>query len=308
MPENRTRKSESPERKVTTLRLARMKQRGEKIACLTAYDYPTALILDEVGCDLILVGDSAANVVYGMATTLAIDMEEMLYHTRAVAAGVKRALVVADMPFLSYQVSVEEAVRNAGRFLKAGAEAVKLEGAGPVAAYARRLVDLGIPVMGHLGLTPQSVHRLGGPRLQARTSKEQDRLVADARALEQAGCFALVLEKVPAEAAERVTRTVSIPTIGIGAGPQCDGQILVLHDMLGMFDSPSFKFVKRYAELGAAIRSAVANYCREVRAGTFPAEEHTFHSMEKDGQNSDNRIQNPEVENPGSENRNTKSK
>ena len=208
----------TPPEKLTTLRLMRKKRRGEKIACLTAYDYPSALLLDAAGVDLILVGDSAANVIYGHDNTLRIGMDEMLFHTRAVAAGVKRALVVADMPFLSFQVSIEHAVANAGRFLQAGAEAVKLEGAGPILPVIERLVELGIPVMGHLGLTPQSVHKLGGYRLQARRPDERERLLADARALEQAGCFAVVLEKVPAEVAEQVTGALSIPTIGIGAG------------------------------------------------------------------------------------------
>jgi len=264
--------------KLTTLRIMRKKQKGERIACLTAYDYPSALILDQAGIDLILVGDSAANVVYGRPTTLSIGMDEMLYHTRAVTAAVKRALVVADMPFLSYQVSVETAVANAGRFLQAGAEAVKVEGAGPIVPAIRRMVELGIPVMGHLGLTPQSVHKLGGYRLQARKPDDQDRLLADALALQDAGCFGVVLEKIPAEAALRVTRELAIPTIGIGAGPGCDGQVLVLHDMLGLPEPSSLKFVKQYAGLGAAMRDAVRRYCEEVRSGRFPTEEHTFHT------------------------------
>lgn len=266
--------------KLTTVRILRRKARNEKLVCLTAYDYPTARILDAAGVDLILVGDSAANVIYGQSTTLAIGMEEMLYHTRAVAAGVSRALVTADMPFLSYQVSIEQAVANAGLFLKAGAEAVKVEGAGPVLDAVHRLTELGIPVMGHLGLTPQSIHKLGGYRLQARRAPEQERLLADAKELEHAGCFAVVLEKVPAELAARVTRALAIPTIGIGAGPDCDGQVLVLHDMLGMDDGPGFKFVRRYAELGAAIRAAVQQYCDDVRTGRFPAAEHSFHADE----------------------------
>lgn len=266
--------------KVTTVRLLRMKQKKEKIVCLTAYDYPTALLLDQAGVDLVLVGDSAANVIYGLSTTLAIGMEEMLYHTRAVAAGLKRALLVADMPFLSYQVLTEEAVRNAGRFLQAGAEAVKVEGAGSVIDTVKRLVDCGIPVMGHLGLTPQSVHKLGGPKLQARTPQEQEKLIRDAELLEKAGCFALVLEKIPAEVAAQVTQQLHIPTIGIGAGPDCDGQILVLHDMLGMFEQPPFKFVKRYAELAKLIRDAVEQYGSEVRSGVFPSKEHSFYVTE----------------------------
>lgn len=263
--------------KLTTLRIIRKKAKGERIVCLTAYDFPSARLLDAAGVDLILVGDSAANVVYGMPTTLTIGMGEMVYHTRAVAAGVKRALLVTDMPFLSYQVSPEQAVANAGRLLQAGAEAVKVEGAGPVLPAVRRLVELGIPVMGHLGLTPQSVHQLGGYRLQAKTAEAQERLLNDARALADAGCFSLVLEKVPAEAARLVTHELAIPTIGIGAGPDCDGQILVLHDLLGLFETPPLKFVKQYACLAAEVREAVAAYAQDVRAGTFPAEEHTFH-------------------------------
>ncbi|MBM3322510.1 3-methyl-2-oxobutanoate hydroxymethyltransferase [candidate division WOR-3 bacterium] len=264
--------------RLTTVHLIRRKRQGERIVCLTAYDYPSGLILDRAGVDLILVGDSAANVCYGMETTLAIGMDEMLCHTRAVAAGVTRALVVADMPFLSYQVSLETAVENAGRFLKAGAQAVKLEGAGPIIAVVERLVALGIPVMGHLGLTPQSVHKLGGYRLQARALKEQDKLVADAKELEAAGCFSVVLEKVPVEAAARVTKELSIPVIGIGAGVQCDGQILVLQDMLGLPEPSSLRFVKQYAQLGQEMLAAVSRYCDDVRNGRFPDEEHTFHT------------------------------
>ncbi len=263
--------------KLTTVRIMRKKAKGERIVSLTAYDFPTARILDEAGVDLILVGDSAANVIYGMPTTLTIGMDEMVYHTKAVAAGVKRALVVADMPFLSYQVSIDQAVANAGRFLQVGAEAVKVEGAGPVVPAIRRLVELGIPVMGHLGLTPQSVHRLGGYRLQARKAKDQERLLVDAHALADAGCFSIVLEKVPAEVAKRVTAELPIPTIGIGAGLDCDGQVLVLHDMLGMSDASPLKFVKQYARLYADILKAVTAYADEVRSGKFPDEDHTFH-------------------------------
>jgi 3-methyl-2-oxobutanoate hydroxymethyltransferase len=267
----------TPPDKLTTVKIVRKKAKGERIVCLTAYDYPGALILDAAGVDLILVGDSAANVIYGMPTTLTIGMDEMVYHTRAVAAGVKRALLVADMPFLSYQVSIEQAVANAGRFLQAGAEAVKVEGAGPVVPAIKRLVELGIPVMGHLGLTPQSVHRLGGYRLQARKAEDQERMLADAHALVAAGCFAIVLEKIPSEVAKRVTDEIPVPTIGIGAGLCCDGQVLVLHDMLGMFNTPPLRFVKQYAQLHAEMLRAVAAYAEEVRSGKFPDEEHSFH-------------------------------
>jgi 3-methyl-2-oxobutanoate hydroxymethyltransferase len=269
--------AQSRPEKSTTVRILRKKAKGERIVCLTAYDFPTARILDDAGVDLILVGDSAANVVYGMPTTLTIGMDEMVFHTRAVAAGVKRALIVADMPFLSYQVSVEQAVANAGRFIQAGAEAVKVEGAGPIVPAIKRLVELGIPVMGHLGLTPQSVHKLGGYRLQARKADDQERLLADARVLADAGCFSIVLEKIPAEVAKRVTAELPVPTIGIGAGPDCDGQVLVLHDMLGMSDAPPLKFVKQFAHLHADILKAVTAYAEEVRSGKFPTEEHTFH-------------------------------
>jgi 3-methyl-2-oxobutanoate hydroxymethyltransferase len=258
-----------------------MKARGEKIVCLTAYDYSFARILDACGVDVILVGDSAANVIYGLRTTLSIGMEEMLCHTRAVAQGVQRALVVSDMPFLSYQVSIEQAVLNAGRLLQNGAEAVKVEGAGPIVNTVRRLVELGIPVMGHLGLTPQSVHQLGGYRLQAKKPEEQEKLLTDALALEQAGCFALVLEKIPAELAGRVTARLRIPTIGIGAGPDLDGQVLVLQDMLGFGDEPQFKFVKRFAEVGRVVRSAVEAYIAEVRSGRFPGKEHSFYLQDE---------------------------
>jgi 3-methyl-2-oxobutanoate hydroxymethyltransferase len=261
--------------KVTTVLLREMKARHEPVAALTAYDYPTAAILDAAGIELILVGDSAANVVYGHATTLRIGMPEMLYHTRAVVAAVKNALVVADMPFLSYQVSKEEAVANAGAFLKAGAEAVKIEGGEPVLATIEHLVRLGIPVMGHLGLTPQSVHQLGGYRLQATGAEGHQRLLDDARRLEAAGCFAIVIEKVPEGIAREVSRALSIPTIGIGAGSGCDGQILVLHDILGIFER-KFRFARRYAELGEAIRSAVTAYRVDVKEHKFPGPENTY--------------------------------
>jgi len=262
-------------RKITVEVLREMKRSGERITALTAYDYPTAKILDEAGIELILIGDSAANVVYGHATTLPIGMGEMLYHTRAVAAGAKRAILVADMPFLSYQVSIEEAVTNAGTLMKAGAEAVKLEGGAPMLKTIQRLVEIGIPVMGHLGLTPQSVYQLSGYKLQARTEAAQEQLLSDARQLETAGCFAIVLEKIPRGLAQRVSQALAIPTIGIGAGPDCDGQILVLHDILGLSDQ-KLRFVKRYAEVGKAIRAAADQYRHEVKGGTFPGPEHSY--------------------------------
>jgi 3-methyl-2-oxobutanoate hydroxymethyltransferase len=265
--------------KITIDLLLKMKEKGEKIVALTAYDYLTAKILDEMGVEVILVGDSAANVIFGFETTLPIDLEAMLILTSAVSRAVKRALVVGDMPFLSYQISKEEALKNAGLFLKAGAQAVKLEGGEPVLPIVEHLVKFGIPVMGHLGLTPQSVHQLGGYKLQAKTKEEQEKLLKEALLLEKAGCFALVLEKIPLEVAKMVTEKLKIPTIGIGAGPYCDGQILVLHDMLGL-NEKKLKFVKKYAELANIIRKAVKEYYEEVKKGEFPNEEHSFKADE----------------------------
>ncbi|MEO0116708.1 MAG: 3-methyl-2-oxobutanoate hydroxymethyltransferase [candidate division WOR-3 bacterium] len=266
--------------KITTKTLIRMKERKEPIVALTAYDYPTAKILDEVGVEVILVGDSCANVFYGYETTLPIGMEEMLYHTRAVVKGVKRALVVGDMPFLSFQTGIDEAVKNAGLFLKAGAQAVKIEGGEIVFKTIETLVKYGIPVMGHLGLTPQWVHQFGGYKLQAKGKEEQERLIKEAKELENLGCFAIVLEKIPLAVAKRVTEAVKIPTIGIGAGPYCDGQILVLHDLLGIFDTPKLKFVKVYADLHRVIKEAVRNYFEDVKEKKFPGEEHSFQEDE----------------------------
>lgn len=262
--------------KITTKTLIKMKERGEPIVALTAYDYPTAKILDEIGIEVILVGDSCANVFYGYETTLPIGMEEMLYHTKAVVKGIKRALVVSDMPFLSYQTQIDEAVKNAGLFLKAGAQAVKIEGGEIVFKTIDTLIKYGIPVMGHLGLTPQWVHQFGGYKLQAKEKEEQERLIKEAGELEKIGCFAIVLEKVPLTVAKRVTESIKIPTIGIGAGPDCDGQILVLHDLLGIFDTPKLKFVKVYADLNKIIKGAVKSYLDEVKRREFPKEEHSF--------------------------------
>jgi len=253
-----------------------MKKKSEKIVALTAYDFISARILDESGVDIILVGDSAANVFAGEKTTLPITMEELLYHTRVVARAVKNALVVADMPFLSYQVSMESAVYNAGRFLQVGACAVKLEGGQPVVPTVKRLVDLGIPVMGHLGLTPQSVHKFGGYKLQGVGEKAAERMIQDAKDLQAAGAFSVVLEKIPRVLAKRISAAVEIPTIGIGAGPDCDGQVLVLHDMLGLFEEYRPKFVKRYANLGEQVKQAVEHYKKDVKEGLFPDTEHSF--------------------------------
>jgi 3-methyl-2-oxobutanoate hydroxymethyltransferase len=257
--------------------LGEMSERGERIVMVTAYDFPSGRLADAAGIDLILVGDSAAMTVLGHATTVPATMEEMLMLTRAVTRGAERALVIADMPFGSYQVSDEDALRNAVSFVKeAGADAVKLEGAGPSLARVAALVGAGIPVMGHIGLTPQSATMLGGFRAQGKTAVKARSLVEEAVALEAAGCFSLVLEAVPAPVAARITETLAIPTIGIGSGPDCDGQVLVLHDLLGLYDRHSPRFAKRYAELGAEIQDALERFAGEVRSGAFPAEEHTY--------------------------------
>lgn len=261
---------------VTTETIIAMKKKQEKIVCLTAYDYPCARILDESEIDIILVGDSAANVFAGEKYTLLISMEEMLYHTRVVCRAVENGLVIADMPFLSYQTSIRDAIYNAGRFLKVGARGVKLEGGAPIVETIKRLVDIGIPVMGHIGLTPQSIHKLGGYKLQGRTEKEGARLIKDAELLESAGCFSIVLEKIPSRLAKKITKTISIPTIGIGAGSDCDGQVLVLHDILGLFKNFTPKFVKQYAHIGDEIRKAVQQYRDEVKKGIYPDEKHSF--------------------------------
>jgi len=254
--------------RVTTLR--EKKRRGEKIAVLTAYDATMARLLESAGVDVLLVGDSVGVVVLGYEHTLPVTLDEMLHHTKAVARGASRALVVADMPFMTYQVSVEEAVRNAGRLLQAGAAAVKVEGGPAIAGAVRRMVEVGIPVMGHLWLQPQSVHQLGGFRRQAVQREDIEALVEDAHALERAGVFAIVLEAVGHDAARRVTAAVSVPTIGIGAGPDCDGQVLVSHDMLGLFDGSIPSFVKQYAHLSDDIVRAARAYADDVRAGRFP--------------------------------------
>jgi 3-methyl-2-oxobutanoate hydroxymethyltransferase len=253
------------------------KTRGERFAMLTAYDALSARLLDEAGIPLILVGDTLGMVMLGYDTTLPVTMEDMLHHTSAVVRGVQNALVVGDMPFMSYQVSVEEGMRNAGRFLKeAGARAVKLEGGGRMVELVARLTDSGIPVMGHLGLTPQSVNQLGGYRVQGRDQEQAFRMMQDAKDLEAAGVFALVLEAVPADLAREVTAILEVPTIGIGAGPSCDGQVLVFHDFLGINTAKTAKFVKRYASLGDEIRHAAAEFAREVADGTYPDAAHSY--------------------------------
>ncbi len=266
----------SQRKKVTTSSFRQKKERGEPITMLTAYDYPTALAEDQAGIDSILVGDSLGMVVLGYQNTLPVTMEEMLHHSRAVSRGSKYALLIGDMPFMSYQVSTEQAVRNAGRFLQeAGMEAVKLEGGRDRVEAIHAIVGAGIPVMGHLGLTPQSVNQMGGFRPQGRTASAATRLLEDSLMLEEAGCFSLVIESVPARLAELISKTLSIPTIGIGAGLSCDGQVLVTHDLLGLFDRFTPKFVKKYADFHAEMQNAFTEYISDVQGRSFPADEHT---------------------------------
>jgi 3-methyl-2-oxobutanoate hydroxymethyltransferase len=263
--------------------VAEMKRRGDRIVMITAYDAPSARIADAAGVDLILVGDSAAMVVLGHDSTVPATMDEMLMLTRAVTRGAQRPLVIADLPFGSYQVSTEQAIETAIRFVKeAQADAVKLEGAGPMLTRVRALVDAGIPVMGHIGLTPQTATMLGGFKAQGRTAGKAVQLYADALALQAAGCFALVLEAVPAPVAARITEALDIPTIGIGAGAACDGQVLVWHDLLGLYEGRAPRFVKQYAELAPTIGAAVERYANEVRSGAFPEEKHTYAMSEEE--------------------------
>jgi len=267
----------NPSAKLTLTELAERKTRGEKLVMVTAYDHPGARLADAAGVDIILVGDSAADNVLGYDTTVPVTVDELLVLVRAVARGAERALIVADMPFGSFQVSDEVAVANAVRFVKeAGADAVKLEGAGPALSRVQALVGAGIPVMGHVGLTPQSATMLGGFKAQGRTAAKAQKLHADARSLEAAGCFAVVLEAVPAAVAARVTEALHVPTVGIGAGPDCDGQVLVWHDLLGLSNRKPARFVKRYADIGTDIQRALEAYATEVRSGAFPTEEHTY--------------------------------
>ncbi|MGE5462403.1 MAG: 3-methyl-2-oxobutanoate hydroxymethyltransferase [Syntrophothermus sp.] len=270
-------------KKVTTLTLRQKKERGEPISMLTAYDYPTALAMDQAGVDAILVGDSLAMVVLGYENTLPVTMEEMLHHSRAVARGAKSALLIGDMPFMSYQVSVEEATRNAGRFLQQGGmDAVKLEGGRERAEAVRCITSAGIPVMGHIGLTPQSINQLGGFRAQGKTAIAARRLLEDALVLEEAGCFSLVLESVPARLAGLISKKISIPTIGIGAGVGCDGQVLVTHDLLGLFDRFTPKFVRKYADFHHEMQRAFTDYIEDVETKRFPAQEHTVEMDDKE--------------------------
>ncbi len=258
--------------------ISSQKNSAAKITCLTAYDYPTARLLDEAGVDVLLVGDSLAMVVLGYESTLPVTMEEMLHHTRAVRRGTRRALLVSDMPYGSYHDDPAAAVRNAIRFVKeAGAEAVKLEGGERRMELISRLVEAEIPVMGHVGLTPQSVNAFGGFRVQGKTEEAGDQLLRDARAVEAAGAFAIVLESIPRELGARITSELRIPTIGIGAGPDCDGQVLVIHDLLGMSFGHKPKFTRRYADVGEIISRAAAEYCRDVQQGSFPSDEESYH-------------------------------
>jgi len=263
--------------KITVPHILKMKQRGEKITCLTAYDYSLARILDQAGVEILLVGDSLGCVVQGGPNTLSVTLDEMIYHTRAVARGRKRALVIGDMPFLSYQVSREQALQNAGRFFKeAGAEAIKVEGGVTVRDSIHAIVSAGMPVMGHVGLTPQSVHQFGGYKIQGREQHRREAVLRDALAVEEAGAFAVVLEAMPLDLAQEITERLTIPTIGIGAGMHCDGQVLVIHDMLGLFEDFTPKFVKQFADIKSAVSGAVKEFISEVKEKSFPAEEHSF--------------------------------
>ena len=263
--------------KVTVPSLQRMKRDGKPITMLTAYDATFARLLDQCGVDVLLVGDSLGMVIQGQANTLSVTVDHVIYHTQAVVHGARNAHVVADMPFMSYQTSDEEGLRNAGRLIKeGGAEAIKLEGGQRHADLVRRLTEVGIPVMGHIGLTPQSIHTMGGYRIQGRKANQARTLVEDALALQEAGIYSLVLEGIPLEVAQQITDVLSVPTIGIGAGPHCDGQVLVIYDLLGMDDTFEPRFLKRYDSLAGRIRAAVTDYTDEVRAGEFPTAEHSF--------------------------------
>ena len=274
--------TEAARKPVTLPTLRRMKTKGEKITMVTAYDATFARMIDEAGADILLVGDSLGMVVQGRDTTLPVTVDEVIYHCRAVARGTRRAHIVGDMPFLSHQISPEDALRNAGRFLsEGGAHSVKLEGGQSAAPTIKRLVQAGIPVMGHVGLTPQSVHAMGGFRVQGKTEEAADRVLADARAVAEAGAFAVVLEGIPSDLAAEVTASLPVPTIGIGAGPACDGQVLVCYDLLGLTPDLKPRFVKRYAEFFESGKEAVASYCQEVRAGAFPSEAHGFGSVKR---------------------------
>ena len=263
--------------KTTVQDLLKKKTEGRKISMLTAYDYPFAQIVDEAGIDAVLVGDSLGVVVQGLENTLPVTMDEMIYHTSMVSRAVKNALVIGDMPFMSYQASIQDAVRNAGRFLKeGGAAAIKIEGGSEIADRIRAMIRSDIPVMAHIGLTPQSIHRMGGYKVQGKSKSAAKKLIEEARIVEDAGAFSVVLEGIPLSLAGEITKTLSIPTIGIGAGPHCDGQVLVLHDLLGLFDRFVPKFIKRYTNLKEEALKAMQEYKKEVEEGTFPSDEQSF--------------------------------
>ena len=270
--------SGEPRPKITIQTIQEKKQRGERITCLTAYDYPTARLVDEAGIDMILVGDSLAMVVLGHENTMAVSMEEMLHHTRAARRGTKSALLIADMPYGSYHLTADEAVRNAARFIKeAGAEAVKIEGGQKRSELIMRLRDAEIPVMGHIGLTPQSLHAMGGYKVQGKTLAAIEQLMRDAIAVERAGCFCVVLEGMPREVGAMITAELAIPTIGIGAGPECDGQVLVLHDLLNLSFVPPAKFVRQYGDAAALIYGAVENFKKDIESGAYPGDPECYH-------------------------------
>lgn len=272
-----TQKSSGKPVKITTQTVVDMKSKGEKISMLTAYDFTMAQIIDQAGVDVILVGDSASNVMAGHETTVPMTLDHMIYHTSCVVRGVNRALVIADLPFMSYQVTTKEALISAGRMMKeAGAHAIKLEGGKSIVDTVRRIVDAGIPVMGHLGLTPQSIYKFGTYKVRATEDQEAEELIRDAKLLEEAGCFSLVLEKIPAELAAKVTEELSIPTIGIGAGPECDGQVLVIHDMLGLNKEFNPRFLRRYADMNSVMTDAVQNYIKDVKNRDFPNKDEQY--------------------------------
>jgi 3-methyl-2-oxobutanoate hydroxymethyltransferase len=274
---NKSKESIPKPRVVTTKTVMTMKKAGERIAMLTAYDYLTAKYLDQVGVDIILVGDSLGSVVLGYETTLPVTVDDMIYHAKAVKRAVKNALIVVDMPFMSFQTSTDDAVRNAGRIMKeVGVGAVKLEGGAYIADIVRHLVKIGIPVMGHLGLTPQAINKFGTYEVRATEKQEADELLEDAKVLEEAGVFAIVLEKIPTLLAKKVTKTLSIPTIGIGAGKYCDGQVLVVYDMLGLTEEFRPRFVRRYGELAETLRQAFRSYVKDVKAARFPSDKESY--------------------------------
>ena len=270
-------------KKITPVDVQTMKKEGKKISMLTAYDYPTALIEDRAGIEIILVGDSVGMTVLGYENTLPVTMEEMIHHTKAVTRGAKYALIIGDMPFMSYNTSEKDAIFNAGRFMKeAGADAVKLEGGATVKDIVKAIVKAGIPVMGHIGLTPQTISMLGGFKVQGKDAEAAQKIIDDALSLEDAGAFSVVLEAIPAPIAKRITERLTVPTIGIGAGVHCDGQVLVVHDMLGLFDRFTPKFAKRYVNLSELILKAFESYKEEVSKGAFPTDQHSFHIDEKE--------------------------